>query len=526
MRMTNKIMQGNSLYNINQNKVLQDKLSTQMSTQKKLTRPSDDPVVAIRALRLRTSVSEVSQYSEKNANDAKSWLKVTADGLGTVNDILTDLSRNANKAANKDLTSDDLDIIITQMKSLTNEFYATGNLDYAGRYVFTGFRTDTPMSFTASDIADTKNPIPTYSITEQLGLKALDTVKYTDIGKLSGITESNYLDASHKEVEQSVENGEIHRLRLAYDELTSGKAVTLEYVTGYDTTGNAQTTTLSGITNKTEDEAYKAILAANKSGAAEAYYIPETGEILFSDSYYKTNIEPLTINPNFVELRATYEKSEWENGDLRPEHYFNCTTYDEDGNKLVDYNQSYITEEGKEKQVIAYDVGYNQTIEINTTADEVFNHSLSRDISDLSAALNSLKEIEEIKKTLDTKLSNMEETNPAYDDVNNQLDAANKAYTYIRENMHDLMQGAITKMQNYLDSTNVAVTDNGTRSSRLELISNRLVEQKTTFRTLQSENEDVDIADVAIKLSSAELTYEASLTATSKIMQTTLMNYI
>ena len=62
MRMTNKIMQNDSLYNINNNKVLQDKLSTQMSTQKKITRPSDDPVVAIRALRLRTSVSELTQY--------------------------------------------------------------------------------------------------------------------------------------------------------------------------------------------------------------------------------------------------------------------------------------------------------------------------------------------------------------------------------------------------------------------------------------------------------------------------------
>ena len=51
MRMTNKIMQNNSLYNINNNKVLQDKLSTQMSTQKKITRPSDDPVIAIRALK-------------------------------------------------------------------------------------------------------------------------------------------------------------------------------------------------------------------------------------------------------------------------------------------------------------------------------------------------------------------------------------------------------------------------------------------------------------------------------------------
>ena len=81
-------------------------------------------------------------------------------------------------------------------------------------------------------------------------------------------------------------------------------------------------------------------------------------------------------------------------------------------------------------------------------------------------------------------------------------------------------------MQSYLDATNVAVTDNGTRSSRLELISNRLMDQTTTFETLQSENEDVDISEVAIQLSSSELTYEASLMATSKIMQTTLMNYI
>ena len=91
MRMTNKIMQNNSLYNINNNKVLQDKLSTQMSTQKKITRPSDDPVVAIRALRLRTSVSELTQYYEKNAPDAESWLTVTEKALGTGTEVLTDM---------------------------------------------------------------------------------------------------------------------------------------------------------------------------------------------------------------------------------------------------------------------------------------------------------------------------------------------------------------------------------------------------------------------------------------------------
>ncbi|MCI6629600.1 MAG: flagellar hook-associated protein 3, partial [Lachnospiraceae bacterium] len=77
MRITNKIMQNNSLTNINNNKVQQDKLSTQMETGKKITRPSDDPVIAIRALRLRSTLSEVTQYCDKNIEDADSWLSVT-----------------------------------------------------------------------------------------------------------------------------------------------------------------------------------------------------------------------------------------------------------------------------------------------------------------------------------------------------------------------------------------------------------------------------------------------------------------
>ncbi len=137
MRITNKIMQNNSLYNINNNKVTEDQLNTMMSTGKKLTRPSDDPVIAIRALRLRSNVTQLSQYYEKNAKDAQSWLEVTADALSTITSVLTDSVKQATKGASKDLTLDDLETIITQMDALANEDYSTGNVDYAGRYVFT-----------------------------------------------------------------------------------------------------------------------------------------------------------------------------------------------------------------------------------------------------------------------------------------------------------------------------------------------------------------------------------------------------
>lgn len=520
MRITNKIMQNNSLYNINNNKILQDKLSTQMSTQKAITRPSDDPVVAIRALRLRSSVSELTQYYKKNAPDAQSWIEVTGKGLSTVTDILTDMNRQANKGANKDYTSSELSIIVKQLQSLRDEFYATGNLDYAGRYVFTGYRTDTTMTFTKGEVEETK---PDYVIHEQGTMADFDSINYTYTANLDGMNASNY---DKKDViEQDVVNGDIHRIRLAYNQVERFDGIQL-----VDKDGKTvkQTYTADTVSTTADPDPYKTIQDANKAGESKIVFVPETGEVLFSDkAYEKINTEAGAISGSETEIRMNYKKSKWEAGDLRPEHYFACegTTTKNGVTKTVSYNEEYL-EGKKEKQSIEYDVGYNQKIEVNTTADEVFNHNLDRDVDDLVTALASLEKIESTRTDLKKVLSGLDEGTEDYKKVQTKLEAADKAFSYIRENIHDLMQHTITSTQQYLDDTNVAITDNGTRESRLDLISNRLMDQQTTFKTLQSENEDVDIADVTIQLTSTKLTYDAALMATGKIMQTSLMNYI
>lgn len=524
MRMTNKIMQNNSLYNINNNKLLQDQLSTMMSTQKKITRPSDDPVIAIRALRLRTNVSELTQYYEKNAPDADSWITVTEKALGTVTDVLTDMIKQANKGANKDYGPENLQIIVEQLKSLRDEFYSTGNVDYAGRYVFTGYRTDTTMSFT-EEVEAQPAGYPSYQITEQNKIADFDTINYTNIGKLDGLNKNNYTDADYNGINEQddVSNGDIHRMRLAYDALSDGMTPTITYKTA-----QGQDADIAGITTVStadDDNPYQQMLEANQANQDLTIFIPETGEILFSNSVYSQIEKDVTTE---TEFQVTYEKNSWKDGDLRPEHYFACkgTTLDKDGKeKEIEYNQEYLTG-NKKKQVIEYDVGYNQKIQVNTTADEVFTHNLDRDIDDLEKALSDLVTISATKEDLDMVLKGLEEGSAEYTDVKLKSEAADKAYSYIRENIHNMMESSITSFQNYLDDTNVAVTDNGTRSQRLDLISNRLMDQKTTFRTLQSENEDVDIAEVAVQLTSTELTYESALMATGKIMQTSLMNYI
>ena len=654
MRITNKIMQRNNLSNINTNKIYQDRLSSQMSSQKKINRPSDDPVVAIRALRLRSNVTEITQYYTKNIPDAESWLKVTEDAISNLSQIVTTMIARCNKGANDELTTANRQIILEEMRKLGDEVYVTGDADYAGRYVFTGYRTDTPLSFME---AKTQN----YTITEQLDKNAIDSVSKVETDRLLDINSSNYngIDVD----EDDISSVEVDRIRLAYKD-TSNYAALYDAVTkkqqelkenlknfapyftnnvtpGFDpdilksdNLSEADLAAISDAMNKVLTQAGIATAAENgislhsdsSSGggnigivpdlkepenqeflknwvteyeetqkdmsalasptieftgtdgkthiwtgfaggsptgaSAQAddtvtetgvitlmhsyeqnpnpysytadhpdaiVYIPETGEILLGKNRYETLMatkdSEATSSVNEAEIRVTYDKANWKKGDLRPEHYFYCQADKEDGSgDRLTYNDNYLTH-GAEHQVIQYDVGYNQTIRINSTADECFKHGVGREVDDIVRAMQDVLDLEAVKADIE---GIMEKTT---DDgelktLKNQLDAVNKALTYAKDKEGKLFQSGITAFQKHLDEANLCVTNCGSRRSKLELIENRTQNQKTTYETLKSENEDIDITEVAIQLNAAELTYNAALMASGKVMQTTLLNFI
>ncbi len=531
MRITNKIMQRNNLSNINTNKIYQDKLSTQMSTQKKINRPSDDPVVAIRALRLRSSVTEVTQYYSKNIPDAESWLNVTEESLKNLSQIMTNMIARCTKGFNGELKTEDRQIILEEMKALGEEIYSTGDADYAGRYIFTGYRTDTSLSFL-------KETTETYSITEQLGKEDIDTFTYVDTGKLLDINSANFANDNTTTQqmndinETQISATDVYRIRLAYKDcdkydppiVDNGNAVvpTIQYTDpNSNTTVKLNATVVSAYDNPVPYEQ-----AAKDADAV--IYVPETGEILLGAKKYNDLMQVKdrenTATTNEGEIRITYEKSHWDKGDLRPQHYFACTSSPRTDDAIV-YNKAYL-EGNKARQEIEYDVGFNQTIRVNSTADECFQPGIGRETRDIVNAMQNVLDLEATKATLEKLQKENEGDAGKLKILQNQLDAVNKALTYAKDKEQKLFGKGITTFQNYLDDSNLCITNCGTRSSKLSLIKNRMQNQKTTFETLKSENEDADITEVAINLNSAELTYEAALMAAGKVMQTSLLNFI
>ncbi|MGE5614016.1 MAG: flagellar hook-associated protein FlgL, partial [Bacillota bacterium] len=140
MRITNNMLINNMIRYIGNNLTRMDKYQSQLATGKKIRVPSDDPVVAARALKLRTDVAEIEQY-QRNLKDAKSWMDITESVLSDINDIL---QRAKELAVGSDGAESPVDLQATAMevRQLRTQLIKLANSTYAGRYIFSGYKTD------------------------------------------------------------------------------------------------------------------------------------------------------------------------------------------------------------------------------------------------------------------------------------------------------------------------------------------------------------------------------------------------
>lgn len=141
MRITNNMLMNNMIKYIGNNLTRMDKYQSQLATGKKIQVPSDDPVVAARALKLRTDVAEIEQY-QRNLKDAQSWLEITESALSDLGDIFQRAKELATGSDGGE-SPEDLQATAKEAEQLRTQLVNLANSTYAGRYIFSGFKTDT-----------------------------------------------------------------------------------------------------------------------------------------------------------------------------------------------------------------------------------------------------------------------------------------------------------------------------------------------------------------------------------------------
>jgi len=498
MRITNAMMINNSLTNIAANKAQMSTLDNQLSTLKKISRPSEDPIIAIRALRLRSSLSEVTQYLDKNIPDANSWLSVTQGSLEETNDIVSDLYKYCNQGSTDTFATSERATIADSLTNLKEAFYSQGNVDYAGRYVFTGFKTDSSLTFMTTDEAMNKS----YTITQ--GFSNTDISTKTVFPNTVDMTKLDDATVTADDI-VSPSSQTVNRIALGYSNVSANNLQAITYNNGASSFAVDVTTTDANYV-PADDK-----VALNTS----------TGELLLGKNVYNTLKSQSDIS-------FTYDKTSFAKGDVKPEHYFTCVdkTNDITADKSDPTAWTNYTKSAK-GQDIEYSVNFSQTIKVNTEADQAFNIHVGRDIDELASSIQNVIDIE----AKQTKLKNMKSQQAYSDDASQakiqaMTDALGKEWDLANESMQKTFESGITKMQNYQQQITSANSDVGNRISRIALTKSRLQEQQTNFKDLKSKNEDVEIEDISVNYSSAQLVYNASLTAASKVVKQSLLDFL
>ncbi|WP_029688952.1 flagellar hook-associated protein FlgL [Thermoanaerobacter sp. A7A] len=159
MRITDGMLITNFLNDYNNNLERLQKNQNMLSTGKRISRPSDDPVAVATSLRIRTDMTRNDAYT-KNADDAKSWLDITDTALNQLGSLLQRTRELAVQGANGTLTQEDMQKIANEIEQLKAQMIQVGNTQYNGRYIFAGFKTTTqPFSETNNSYSGDKGLI-------------------------------------------------------------------------------------------------------------------------------------------------------------------------------------------------------------------------------------------------------------------------------------------------------------------------------------------------------------------------------
>ncbi|WP_107842084.1 flagellar hook-associated protein FlgL [Metasolibacillus meyeri] len=144
MRVTQSMLSSNMLRNLNTSYGKMGKLQEQLYSGKKVNRPSDDPVVAIKGMYYRTELDRTEQY-KRNIGEANTWLDATDEALGQVGDILNRVKELVVQAANDTNTEDDRNKMKQEIDQIRNHLKDLANTQIGNKYIFSGTHTDMPL---------------------------------------------------------------------------------------------------------------------------------------------------------------------------------------------------------------------------------------------------------------------------------------------------------------------------------------------------------------------------------------------
>jgi len=138
------MLSNNMLRNISTSYNKMGKLQEQINTGKKVNRPSDDPVVAMKGMGYRMQVDKVAQF-QRNIGEVHNWLDSSDDALDKVGSAVIRVQELTVDAANDTKTPEDRMKIVKELEQLQLQMHDLANTKVGDKHLFSGTKTGSPL---------------------------------------------------------------------------------------------------------------------------------------------------------------------------------------------------------------------------------------------------------------------------------------------------------------------------------------------------------------------------------------------
>lgn len=180
-RVTNSMMINTFNQNLYRNSAKMERYQNQLASNKRIVRPSDDPIGVIKSISARSRISSLEQY-QRNLEDAQGWLTQSETAVSELNTIIKRAYELSVNLSNEVKTPEDRQAATFEIKELLDHIITVGNTTMGDKYLFGGYNvTKAPFGLNASGEM-TYNELSMVDVGVRPQLNGLDNVISYEIG--------------------------------------------------------------------------------------------------------------------------------------------------------------------------------------------------------------------------------------------------------------------------------------------------------------------------------------------------------
>ena len=527
MRITNSMMADQFLLDANESLNRVSKAQQHVDSTKKINSIEDDPLATMSSLKARNKLSSLAEYQD-SVSTATSYLKENENAVDSLNSVIQSAYELVVTANSGSKTDSELSAIGDEIAGLRDEVFSIANSTLGTTYLFSGNSSKAPftigtnghLSYNGIDLTDyaLKDEVTAQlaasgeayeqisevqtnqsaSTLELLGSSTDYTIKNTlcpaiDEALSTMITNGNTAIASAKQFSSEIDTSDLQTaidgLTTLQENLQSASSKDIVSTAEYDT----KITTLTGELQTLQNGGASAEEIAAKQ--AEITEVTEQKAEALSNGFDASEIQSLlgwdsSATPPTTALTTAYST------------YVGALSTVQ-GDMDTGTGVSLATESVASKQL---QVGKTQTMQISVNGLDLMGIDISVTEDgggNVTGASTNASNASNLYYILDKCVNILDGT----------LDSS------LLGEMSSVLQSAQSNVLS-LD------TEIGTSQNRATMLSDRYTTSKLTYKGMKSDAEDADMAAAAVELSTAKTVYEAALAAGSKIVQTSLVDFL